>query len=87
MSKNQNYEKELEIIMQKFTALCYRNGIPCFITAAIENTVDGKTRYISDFVSPDKVKIDLNDDQISRHVAVCNGFHTKLPDEPIEMDF
>ena len=81
------YHSEIEPLVQKLSSLCYEKGLPCFITVALSNTEEGWTEYASDLVSPDKVSVELNDDHISRHVNVLNGFHNKLPDEPVILDF
>lgn len=86
-NKSTIYHTEIEPVVKKLTALCYEKGLPCFISVALANNDEGWTDYASDLVSPDKVNVELNDDHISRHVNILNGFHTKLPDEPVVLDF
>lgn len=85
--KSSVYASDIEPLVKKLTALCYEKGLPCFVSVALSNNDEGWTDYASDLVSSDKVNVELNDDHISRHVNVLNGFHTKLPDEPIVLDF
>lgn len=85
-NKTSVYRSDIEPLVKKLASLCYENGLPCFISVALSNTSDGKTAYASDLVSPDKVQVSLNDDQISRHVNILNGFHTKLPEDPVTLD-
>lgn len=85
-NKKSVYQEEIEPIVRKLTTLCYERGIPCFVSVALSNEESGGTEYASDLVSPDKVRVELNDDHISRHVNVLNGFHTKIPDEPVILD-
>lgn len=84
--KKDIFDSEIQTHLSKLVSLCYEKGLPCFVSVAVSNTESGGTEYISDLVSPGKIGIELNDDHISRHVNVLNGFHTKLPDEPVILD-
>lgn len=84
--KKQIYSSEIEPVVKNLRALCYARGIPCFMTFAVENKESEGTKYESELVSPEKVRTELADDHISRHINVLNGFHTKLPEEPIILD-
>lgn len=86
-NKSSIYHSEIEPLVQKLSVLCYEKGLPCFISVALSNTEEGHTEYASELISPDKVRVALNDDHISRHVNILNGFQTKLPDDPIVLDF
>ena len=80
--KKQVYETELQGAAERLARMCYERGLPCFISVAVAD--DGnRTEYRNEAVSPDKAHAELSDDQISRHINVCNGFHTKLPAGPV----
>jgi hypothetical protein len=86
-NKESVYETQINATAKALAALCYKNGIPMFFSAAVANTDDGsRTEYRTEFVSAAKVGVDLTDDQLSRHVNVKNGFNTVMPKELDEIE-
>ena len=83
--KSQEYEGEIKKIVQKLATLCYEKHMPMFCCVAVTNA-NGETQYRAESVTPDKAGVHLNDDQISRHINVLQGFITRLPDEPIVLE-
>lgn len=83
--KSQEYEGEIKKLVQRLASLCYEKRLPMFCCVAVANSDTG-TEYRAESVTPDKAGVHLNDDQISRHINVLQGFVTRLPDDPIILE-
>lgn len=82
-----NALSSIEAKMAELLKLCQINRVPMFASIAVENKEDGlETEYERWVYSAKAYHIELNDDQIERHVLVANGFIPSPPRENIEMD-
>ena len=79
------YTAYVAATVKTLTELCYKHKLPLFLTVAVRNTANG-TEYLSEYISPAIIDVSLQDDQLSRHVNVMNGFDTVLPEQPDEID-
>ena len=78
-NKTSTYDSQIAPAANALVDLCYKHGIPMFFSAAVANTDDGATEFRTEYVSASKVGVTLQDDQLSRHVNVNNGFDTVIP--------
>ena len=71
--------------IKELKQFCTLEGIPMFITFALENTDEG-TAYLSDMINPDLINVDLKDNKINEMVKVLNGFDVVPKNTPLEID-
>lgn len=72
-SKRDVYESTIREHVKKVLLLCEREGIPMFMTFALENTKNG-TNYVVEMLSAASEGVTLKDDHIAKHALVVNGF-------------
>ena len=78
-------KKEIQEKIDELKAICGRESLPMFVSLAISNDEE-KTTYMSDFVDPILLGLNLNDDKMHEHMKVLEGFVTVPKDRPLEME-
>ena len=85
-NKESDYDIYIAEHVKEVVSLCYKHKIPMFFTAAVVNSNDSDTEYVSEYISAKKVNINLSEDKLSGHINVANGFETVLPKELDEFE-
>lgn len=79
------YEEEVQGVMENLVSMLKKHDIPFFFSACIAEK-NGKSRYISELVSPDVTSRTLSDNRFPKYVDVNLGFNTIFT-KPLEMEY
>lgn len=85
-NKERIYEKEIRPLAESLSKACRRNNIPFFWAVCVKNGKEG-AKYESDVLTPPAVDITLDDDRISRHLAIVQGFEVMRPDDGMGSEY
>ena len=83
--KQKIFETKCKPHMQKFADCCKSYGIPFFVSACISNTKDG-SMYATDAQLPDLCGVVLQDDKITSHLKINQGYEAKIPGPEFVID-
>lgn len=82
IDKKEYFEEECRELLTNLVKKCYLGGIPCFFTAAVENSENG-TEYITDGIMTGSTNIVLLDDKIKHHMMINDGCVAKPAQEEV----
>lgn len=82
---NDNDKAEVERRLKSLLEICQIHHVPMFATVAVENTDTG-TVYNNIVYGGKAHNINLNDDQIQRHILVANDFRVVPMRDAVEID-
>lgn len=85
-NKRNVYKDILEKKVEELKKLCIREGVPMFVSFAIENNLE-RTVYQNDAIFPFDLDVKLKNNLYPLHLNVLNGFKTVLAEKrPIDIE-